>query len=52
MRNIRAIDILYLLEDDDLASMQPSDLRRLCTAITLDSQLTLEQEKEPKIFLA
>ena len=52
MRNIRAIDILYLLEDDDLALMQQGDLRRLCTAITLDSQLTLEQKKEPKIFLA
>ena len=52
MRNIRAIDILYLLEDDDLALMKPSDLRRLCTAITLESQLTLEQKKEPKIFLA
>ena len=52
MRNIRAIDILYLLEDDDLASMRQDDLRRLCTAITLDSQLTLEQKKEPKIFLA
>jgi len=52
MRNIRAIDILYLLEDDDLASMRQDDLRRLCTAITLESQLTLEQKKEPKIFLA
>ena len=52
MRNIRAIDILDLLEDDDLALIKQDDLRRLCTAITLDSQLTLEQKKEPKIFLA
>jgi hypothetical protein len=52
MRNIRAIDILYLLEDDDLALMQQGDLRRLCTAITLDFQLTLEQKREPEIFLA
>ena len=52
MRNIRAIDILYLLEDDDLALIKQDDLRRLCTAITLDSQLTLEQKKEPKVFLA
>jgi hypothetical protein len=52
MRNIRAIDILDLLEDDDLALIKQDDLRRLCATITLDCQLTLEQKKEPKIFLA
>jgi hypothetical protein len=44
--NIKAIDILYMLEDDDLAHMRQSDLQKLCTVITLDAQLEREQEIE------
>jgi hypothetical protein len=50
--NIKAIDILYMLEDDDLAHMRQSDLQKLCTVITLDAQLEREQKREPEIFLA
>ena len=50
--NIKAIDILYLLDDDDLAHMRQSDLQKLCTVITLDAQLERERNKEPEIFLA
>ena len=50
--NIKAIDILYLLDDDDLAHMRQSDLQKLCTVITIDAQLERERNKEPEIFLA
>ena len=50
--NIKAIDILYMLDDDDLAYMRQSDLQKLCTVITLDAQLERERNKEPEIFLA
>ena len=50
--NIKAIDILYMLDDDDLAHMRQSDLQKLCTVITLDAQLERERNKEPEIFLA
>ena len=50
--NIKAIDILYMLDDDDLAHMKQSDLQRLCTVITLDTQLERERSKDPEIFLA
>ena len=50
--NIKAIDILYMLDDDDLAHMRQSDLQKLCTVITLDVQLERERNKEPEIFLA
>ena len=49
---IKPIDILYMLDDEDLASMNLVDLNRLCTAITLDLQLERERVKEPEIFLA
>jgi hypothetical protein len=52
MVNIKAIDILYMLEDDDLAHMRQSDLQKLCTVITLDAQLERERNKNPEIFLA
>jgi hypothetical protein len=52
MVNIKAIDILYMLEDDDLAHMRQSDLQKLCTVITLDAQLERERNKEPETFLA
>ena len=49
---IKPIDILHMLDDEDLASMNLIDLHRLCTAITLDLQLEQERVKEPEIFLA
>ena len=49
--NIKAIDVLYMLEDDDLAYMRQSDLQKLCMVITLDDQLEREQKKQPEIFL-
>jgi hypothetical protein len=50
--NIKAIDVLYMLEDNDLAYMRQSDLQKLCMAITLDVQLERELKKQPEIFLA
>ena len=50
--SIKAIDILYMLEDDDLAHMRQSDLQKLCTVITLDAQLERERNKKPETFLA
>ena len=52
MVSIKAIDILYMLEDDDLAHMRQSDLQKLCTVITLDAQLERERNKHPETFLA
>jgi hypothetical protein len=52
MVNIKAIDILYMLEDDALAHMRQSDLQKLCMIITLDAQLDRERNKIPEIFLA
>ncbi len=46
------MDILYMLEDEDLANMRYSDLRKLCVAITLDLQVERERNKEPETFLA
>ena len=46
------MDILYMLDDEDLAGMEHSNLNKLCIAITLDLQLEREQQKEPEIFLA
>ena len=50
--SIKAIDILYMLDDDDLAFMKQSDLQKLCTVITLDAQLERERKREPEVFLA
>lgn len=50
--DIKAIDVLYMLEDGDLAYMRQSDLQKLCMVITLDDQLEREQKKQPEIFLA
>lgn len=50
--SIKAIDVLYMLEDDDLAYMRQSDLQKLCTVITIDAQLERERKKQPEIFLA
>ena len=40
---IKPIDILHMLDDDDLADMEQEDLLRLCTAITLDLQISRER---------
>ncbi len=50
--NIRPMDIFNLLDDEDLASMRYSDLRRLCVALTLDLQIEKERNKEPETLLA
>ena len=52
MVSIKAIDILYMLEDEDLAYMRQNDLQKLCTVITIDAQLERERKKQPEIFLA
>jgi len=40
--NIRPIDVLHMLDEEDLADMEHTDLARLCTMITLDNQLNKE----------
>ena len=50
--SIKAIDVLYMLEDDDLAYMRQSDLQKLCMVITIDAQLERERKQQPEIFLA
>jgi len=40
--NIRPIDVLHMLDEEDLADMEHTDLARLCTMITLDNQLDKE----------
>jgi len=42
MMNIRPIDVLRMLDDEDLAEMEYDDLNKLCTMITLDNQLDKE----------
>ena len=42
MMNIRPIDVLRMLDDEDLAEMKHDDLNKLCTMITLDNQLDKE----------
>jgi hypothetical protein len=49
---IKPLDIIYMLDDEDLASMRQSDLQKICTAITLDLQLEQERGKEPERYLA
>lgn len=40
--NIRPLDILFMLDDKDLAEMESSDLIRLCNAVTIDLQFLKE----------
>jgi len=47
--NIKPIDVLYMLDDEDLAEMDRIDLHKLCIAISLDHQL--EKEKSSKNLL-
>jgi hypothetical protein len=49
---IKPLDIIYMLDDEDLASMRQSDLQKICIAITLDLQLERERGKEPEKYLA
>ena len=42
---IKPIDILYMLDDKDLALMEPRDLKNLCTLISLDLQLNKEENE-------
>jgi len=40
--NIRPIDVLNMLDEEDLAEMGHNNLTKLCTMITLDNQLHKE----------
>ena len=42
MMNIKPIDVLQMLDDEDLADMEYDDLNRLCIMISLDNQLSKE----------
>ena len=47
--NIKPIDVLQMLDDEDLASMEYRDLRNLCLAISLDLQLSKEGDERQDI---
>jgi len=40
--NIRPVDVLLMLDDEDLVEMEYEDLDKLCVMITLDNQLQKE----------
>ena len=40
--NIRPVDVLLMLDDEDLVGMEYEDLGKLCVMITLDNQLQKE----------
>ena len=40
--NIRPVDVLLMLDDEDLVGMEYEDLDKLCVMITLDNQLQKE----------
>ena len=40
--NIKPLDILFMLEDEDLVSMDKEDMVKLCNAISLDLQIEKE----------
>jgi len=42
---IKPMDVLHMLDDEDLAMIEPMDLRNLCTAISLDLQLKKEEDE-------
>jgi hypothetical protein len=42
---IKPMDVLYMLDDEDLAMIGPMDLKNLCTAISLDLQLKNEEDE-------
>jgi len=43
--NIKPIDVLNMLDDEDLAEMSIRDLNKLCIAITLDEQIKAEDDQ-------
>ena len=46
---IKPIDVLYMLDDDDLATIESQDLNSLCVAISLDLQLRREENERESI---
>ena len=46
---IKPIDVLYMLDDDDLATIESEDLNSLCVAISLDLQLRREENERESI---
>ena len=42
---IKPIDVLYMLDDEDLATIESKDLNNLCVAISLDLQLKQEEDE-------
>jgi hypothetical protein len=46
---IKPIDVLYMLDDEDLATIESEDLNNLCVAISLDLQLKQEEDERESI---
>ena len=46
---IKPIDVLHMLDDDDLATIESEDLNSLCVAISLDLQLRREENERESI---
>jgi hypothetical protein len=46
---IKPIDVLYMLDDEDLATIESLDLNNLCVAISLDLQLKQEENERESI---
>lgn len=42
---IKPMDVLYMLDDEDLATIESQDLNNLCVAISLDLQLKKEEDE-------
>lgn len=41
---IKPIDILHMLDNESILLMDYEDLNKLCTMITLDNQIELEED--------
>ena len=46
---IKPIDVLYMLDDEDLVTIESVDLNNLCVAISLDLQLKQEEDERESI---
>jgi len=46
------MDILYMLDDEDLAGMEHEDMAKLCNAISLDLQIEKENLSQQNQFYA
>ena len=46
---IKPMDVLYMLDDEDLATIESEDLTSLCVAISLDLQLRREENERESI---